>query len=388
MLCFLTVTATLHRCVSRFHPCMKGNDDDAGNTLDNSQMGFSCGAMKCFLYNVARTVSRWGQDVGDDDDVHLICLGKYHGKATANVVRAAAQKLLYFSYRRQFEPLRNGATSDVGWGCTIRACQMMLAWAFMRYRNGGSVTMDDNVVDSLKEFTQRLFYDVPTAPFGIHAMTNEGVRHGVTCGMWFGPTPMAKVIGALNEAYRSSGGEGPEVLVASDRQIGVQDVVVRLQRSQHVVLLIPVKLGPQTVSVTYANALKRFFEMGSSIGAVGGEKNSAYFFFGYQGDKIIHLDPHYVQCALTSPNSNGTLAGTWRSLPVMQCNTSALLGFYVSSCDELDQFRKDIAEINSSLIYPLIEVSSGTCANRSINVDNLDEHNVLSFDEDEFMVIS
>lgn len=56
----------------------------------------------------------------------------------ASFLTAFSQRI-YFSYRKQFEPLnglrRNGdlITSDCGWGCMIRCAQMLLAQALLNH---------------------------------------------------------------------------------------------------------------------------------------------------------------------------------------------------------------------------------------------------------------
>ncbi len=55
----------------------------------------------------------------------------------ANFLKTFSQRI-YFSYRKQFEPLmssRSGdiITSDGGWGCMIRCAQMLLAQTFLTH---------------------------------------------------------------------------------------------------------------------------------------------------------------------------------------------------------------------------------------------------------------
>jgi hypothetical protein len=54
------------------------------------------------------------------------------------------QSLLWFSYRSDFPPIEpTTCTSDVGWGCTLRTAQMLLANAFLHHYVGhGTFEMD------------------------------------------------------------------------------------------------------------------------------------------------------------------------------------------------------------------------------------------------------
>lgn len=341
------------------------------------------GEMIGFVYNIVCMIRCRSRDVVEEEDAYVVGSGTYCGGGTAEMVKLAACKLLYFSYRCQFEPLRNGSTTDIGWGCTIRAGQMMLAHALMRYKNGGGASFEDSIVPSLKQATQHLFHDDPSAPFGIHAITNKGVQHGAPCGSWFGPTHVAVVMGALMEDYLSSGGQGPDVLVLRDRQVMEDEVRKILLLSKHVLLLIPVMLGPHHISEGYAKLLKRCLRMESTVGAVGGKEGSAFFFMGYQGGNLIVLDPHYAQSAFTCSDTQGKISGEWYTLPLTSCSTSVLLGFYIHSPDSFSQFTGDIKDANSSLIFPLIEVTTSDCVGHIFNEDDPDVCSLVSFGDEE-----
>ncbi|KAG8342265.1 putative Peptidase family C54 [Trypanosoma vivax] len=311
-----------------------------------------------YIYNFVGKLR--GCDVAtlDDGDVYVIGEGKYNGVDTAVWVTRATQKLLYFSYRCGFTPLSNGSTTDVAWGCVVRAAQMLLAQAHMRFFNSGHAFVDGSALQILREKVQPLFLDDPSAPFGIHAMTSEAEKYGVACGQWFGMTPAAKTIASLCQQHSLRGGNGPAVLVFVDREVSALKVRDLLSHSRQVVLLIPAVLGLDRISVKYSKMLIRCLEMESCIGVIGGRKSSALYFVGHQSNNIIYLDPHRAQRAFTEVASPGELTGAWHLLPVTACSTSILFGFYIDSLESFKQFEADMLEANSALAFPLISVAT------------------------------
>ncbi|RNF05054.1 AUT2/APG4/ATG4 cysteine peptidase [Trypanosoma rangeli] len=295
----------------------------------------------------------------DDVETYIIGSGMYSGSETTKWADKATAALLYFSHRNRIVPLMNGSTTDLFWGCMIRTGQMMLAHVLMRYFTGGGPRIGDEKLQELRAKAQVLFCDVPSAPFSIHAITAEGERHGVKCGEWFGPTPIANTLSALSASYLAAGGEGPVVLSFPDRQIFGEQVKELLRESKHVVLLIPVMLGPHVISKKYARFMERCLEMESSVGILGGKSRSAYFLFGHQGDSVFYLDPHYLQIAFTLPDRPGELTCARRALPATSYDTSMTLGFYVSSLASFAIFEEDLAKINAGLTFPLISISAG-----------------------------
>jgi hypothetical protein len=64
----------------------------------------------------------------------------------------------WITYRRDFSPIGEGVSSDAGWGCTIRAVQMLTANAMVKAEE-----RKKDCTDIL-----RFFSDDPQAPLGIH----------------------------------------------------------------------------------------------------------------------------------------------------------------------------------------------------------------------------
>lgn len=79
------------------------------------------------------------------------------------------------------------------------------------------------------------------------------------------------------------------------------------------IILVSVRLGGEELNDIYVSSLKKFLEMDICIGIIGGKPKHSLYFMGYQGDKVIYLDPHFCQPTVNifSPND-----------PSFVCNSS------------------------------------------------------------------
>jgi cysteine protease ATG4 len=62
-----------------------------------------------------------------------------------------------------------------------------------------------------------------------------------------------------------------------------------------ILLLVPLMLGVANLTPNFFKPVKDFFNMSNCVGIVGGKPDSAYYFVGYQRNKLLYLDPHCVQ---------------------------------------------------------------------------------------------
>ena len=63
------------------------------------------------------------------------------------------------------------------------------------------------------------------------------------------------------------------------------------------IILLPARIGIGTIPEYFHEQLKYCLSLPFTIGIVGGKKDAAIYFVGYQGDDMIYLDPHHVHSA-------------------------------------------------------------------------------------------
>lgn len=141
---------------------------------------------------------------------------------------------IWFTYRFNFPPIPGtDYTTDSGWGCMLRAGQMMMAQALMchfLYRDWRLPIISNDYCDKKHRVIIRWFGDFfsPRCPFSIHNLVVLGHKYGRKVGDWYGPTHVAHVLRkALISARRHSSCKFNNICmyVAPDGIIFKQDIV-------------------------------------------------------------------------------------------------------------------------------------------------------------------
>jgi hypothetical protein len=235
---------------------------------------------------------------------------------------------------------------------------------------------------------------------------------------------------ALNESLKKPNAEilnNIQIYVAQDCTIFKQDVIDMCQSSKETknsttdslasasssqsiysftpcILLISARLGGEELNEIYVESLKMFLEMDICIGIIGGKPKHSLYFIGYQGDKVIYLDPHFCQptvnifsnndkklsssltqlsvstssskhsyddsCLTSSSVSNSSECdlidnssfhcGTPSKVAFSKLDPSIAIGFYCRTLNDLNRLCDLVKETSvNELIYPIFGVSDG-----------------------------
>ncbi|KAJ1668010.1 hypothetical protein EV178_000944 [Coemansia sp. RSA 1646] len=228
----------------------------------------------------------------------------------------------YFTYRKGFPTITPSFyTSDMGWGCTYRTCQMMLAESFSRVLLG---RFWDPFRLSPLERTRHgriieWFYDgdTPRAYYSIHNMARTATHMDKRIGDWLGPSIAAHVMKRQSNKHPNC---PLTIHVAIDQTVYASEV--RKQGLSHykegadqpswqpLLLLVPVRLGLSRLNLGYIPKIKTLFQIPQSVGLVGGKPSRSFYFIGRQGDNLFYLDPHVTrQHVPLSRSGNGENGG-------------------------------------------------------------------------------
>jgi cysteine protease ATG4 len=289
--------------------------------------------------------------------------------------------------------------------------------------------------------------------------SNKSNNTNSRVGTWFGPTSVCLLMkDALNESLKTPNCEilnNIRIYVAQDCTIFKQDVInlctmplssttnaspsnatnsdatkpINIPSSSSssppsfipCIILISARLGGEELNEIYVDSLKMFLELDTCIGIIGGKPKHSLYFLGYQGDKVIYLDPHFCQptvnifsnSSLTNLTTSMTILSsdvdTCHSLSSSMSNSSSnaphdeyfdnssfhcsspskvsftkldpsiAIGFYCQNLDQLNGLCHLVKEAQTMKnIYPIFGVSDGSFEQVQLNFTSFsyEEHKV------------
>jgi len=283
-----------------------------------------------------------------ESDVSI--LGETFQAANLAEIKNDLKSRLWFTYRKNFANIGgNGPTTDQGWGCMLRAGQMMMGEALIRLKLGREFRWKEEIEQS-QEYLDLidLFRDTHQSLISIQQIALTGAtaeRRKV--GEWFGPNTMAQVLRRIS----ADGSTGIKVAVAMDSVVCRREIRNEMTSRRNLVtpllLIIPLRLGLETVNDIYIKPLMEFLSDRHCVGIMGGKPNQAHFFIGSQttssgGEWLLYLDPHTTQPAsVTSDikefdNSLHTEQMCW--MKANKLDPSLACGFLFQTLGEFDDW--------------------------------------------------
>jgi len=269
---------------------------------------------------------------------------------------------LYMSYRSGFMNMKyigmGDFTSDSGWGCMVRCCQMMLSRGFIhlklkellknKEKNKINIQLTKNNIIDIKNEIVKLFYDgklpynkirsnlflthffqlyqeladikgistnisemIP--PYSIYTLCYLGKCQGI----YTSDVRMIKCFLKINELLFDSinmvhfeNGQVEKstlfetfVFLKDDKNIDNKNKKVYKYYGREFIfnksglVFISFRLGLHNLDESYYNIIPLIFSrISNNIGFVSGKKNRAYYFVGCNGDgRLIFADPHFNQ---------------------------------------------------------------------------------------------
>lgn len=111
-----------------------------------------------------------------------------------------------------------------------------------------------------------------------------------------------------------------------------------------------VRLGFEEVEPQYYESIKSLFDIKYCVGIMGGKKNKALYFVGYEGNSLIFLDPHYVNDAIKRSELENFDVSTYtckipKKLAFSSLDPCLSVGFLVKSADEFISLKNDLKKL-------------------------------------------
>lgn len=250
-------------------------------------------------------------------------------------------------------------TTDVGWGCMIRTSQSLLANALQslilgrdfKYGTVGDNAKHNEIID--------MFKDGPKAPFSLHNFIRVAseLPLQVKPGQWFGPNAASLSIKRLcTNVYRNNQHAKVQVLISESSDLYDDKINLIFKdiesRPDALLLLLPVRLGINKVNPLYHASILQLLSLKQSVGIAGGKPSSSYYFFGYQNNSLLYLDPHYPQFISSRLSIYDTYhTNRYQMLNVDDMDPSMMVGLLVKDIEDYQEFKLRCTEMNNKIVH-------------------------------------
>lgn len=293
----------------------------------------------------------------------------------------------------------------------IRTAQMMIAEGFVRHRLGDNWKHTQKPFDNpetrvkLQEIIT-LFGDSPKFPLSLHNIVDVGSRkYDKKPGEWFGPATVSNTIRDIFNTHQDE--LDIMMYTAGDGLIDVKEITTLFKSKQSklnpkaedaasaaaaatatsngkgksdnseevewkpLIILVPVKVGMETVHPTYIPSLESIFMIPQNIGVVGGKPYSSFYFIAGQGEVLHFLDPHYVQEFVPiPPDLESYEIRTWtdpeiRWIKATNVDATFSIGFFIR--DKMDFVRFEmLSKLLFSKVSALYSFENGLVSKESL----------------------
>jgi cysteine protease ATG4 len=110
-------------------------------------------------------------------------------------------------------------------------------------------------------------------------------------GNWLSPSMAAQILAHINQQMPN---KIIDILIFGEGAIYLDKVAANLTE-RPILIFVSFRLGLNKISELYYEHILSLFKAPCCLGFIGGVPDKAYYFVGMNGDRLLYLDPHYVQ---------------------------------------------------------------------------------------------
>jgi len=354
--------------------------------------------MKSFMSTIVYNGDMFKDKLSESTNKSIIIYDSFMQNFNINQIK---DYFVYMSYRNglfntKFLPGgKNNYTSDCGWGCMLRCCQMMLSRAFIKLRFDEINKEINKEINTklIKHEILYLFYDkfitienihvnkklfeiyknilrkkvnvleiIP--PYSIYVLTLLGNCPKVFTSDHNMIKTMIKINKILfNESiamiHFNGSVDKKKVLedfcekIESNDISSIDDYILynneKYKFKKTGIIFISLRLGLQKIEASFIEMIpKLFYNLHNNIGFVSGKKKRAYYFIGLKDKKLIFADPHFNQNSETDEKNFPSYSiNDLFLISVKEMSSELTVGVAISSQKDLEQFFNDLIQLKN-----------------------------------------
>jgi hypothetical protein len=214
---------------------------------------------------------------------------------------------------------------DIGWSCSIKSVQMLLAFYFKKWEMKSHIIPDiykEKGVLSIHSFIRKCIQDKRTEQ----------------AGDFFGVYTVLKICKKLIFENHIFSPSYDNIHITTDNIIDIDNI----QRHKPTILIFSTRLGLDKLDPHYKEMILNMFKCIHFDGMLGGVGKSCYYFVARHThlENLLYLDPHFI----TDYNDNATLSDlkdtNYISTHIENLNPSLTFCFSYRTEDEFMELKK------------------------------------------------